>query len=70
MLEPWTGDVVKWMHIYEIRTKDLAFECGFAPEYVSTVLNCKKGDANTRKKLESALYRLIQKRKNDGKRLD
>lgn len=40
--EPWTANVVGRMHRYGISQTELARKCGYAPQYVSSILNGKK----------------------------
>ena len=40
--EEWTANVVGRMHRYGIKNDELAKRCGFTPQYLSMVLNCKK----------------------------
>ena len=42
MNEPWTANVVGRLHRYGISQAELARECGYAPQYVSQILNGKK----------------------------
>lgn len=40
--EPWTANVIGRMHRYGISQTELARKCGYAPQYVSSILNGKK----------------------------
>lgn len=54
----WAADVVGRMHYAGIKNKELAMEAGYNAAYLSTVLNGKKGDDNTKTKIIEALERL------------
>lgn len=40
--ENWTAYVIGRMHRYSITNSELAAECDYTPQYLSTVLNGKK----------------------------
>lgn len=57
----WTADVVGRMFVAGITGKQLAAECGWTNEYISSVLHGRKGNSTTRQKIVEALERLEQK---------
>ena len=63
MIEPWTGKLVGRMHIERIRVEDLAKELGCTKGYVSMILNGKRKPPDARQKLEQAVERIIERRK-------
>lgn len=48
--ENWTAYVVSRMHRYDISGIELARECGYTPQYLSMVLNCRKEFENKESK--------------------
>lgn len=64
----WTGDILSKMHINRITSKQLADAVGWNRKYLSAVLNGHKEPKMAEKKLNDALDRIIEKRKeaSDG----
>ena len=58
MLEEWTAEVTGRMHRARITGQQLAAECGYSAAYLSTVLNGKKGNEDTKQRIFQALERL------------
>ena len=50
--EPWTANVVGRMHQYGISQSELARKCGYAPQYVSQILNGKKRFSSNESKMK------------------
>lgn len=65
LFDEWAANTVGRMHRAGITGKMLAEECGFSNSYISTVLHCKKGDDNTRQRIDEAISR-IEARKREG----
>lgn len=64
MLAQWTGDVVGQMHLYGIKSGELAKEAGMHEKYLSAILNCRRTSNGAEKRIKDALERLIT-RKNE-----
>ena len=60
MLDKWTGEVVGTMHIYGISNKELAKQMNVTPQYVSTVLNCKRRPQEIEFRMRQALNELLK----------
>jgi len=54
----WIANVVGRMHVGGITGKQLAAASGYTASYLSTVLNGKKGNDDTHRRIEEALRRL------------
>lgn len=63
MRDMWIADVIGRMHVSGITGKRLAKECGYTNSYLSTVLQGKKGNSNTRQRIMDALVKLERKNK-------
>ena len=63
MLDDWTAEVVGRMHDAHITGQQLADECGYSAAYLSTVLNHKRGNEQTKQNVFSALSRLEENRR-------
>ena len=61
MLAQWIGDIIGKMHLYGIKSKDLAAQVGWHPKYLSAVLNGHRQPKNAQKMLEDAINALIIK---------
>lgn len=59
----WTGDVVKEMHIWDIKVQDIACLIGVNPSYVSMALHGARDSEKLRSDIQSALSLLIEQRK-------
>ena len=66
MMEKWTGDISRDMHLYGITTKQLAKQLGYSPEYVSTVMNGKRTPKGAEQRFRAAMDELIKK-KEEGR---
>lgn len=64
MAHKWTGRLIGKMHNENIRFEDLATELGWTKAYISMILNGKRNPPGAQKKLEEAVTRIVQKRKN------
>ena len=62
----WTGSIVGEMHLYGIKGIELAIELDWNPKYLSTVLNSEDPPKGAQEKVTSALYRLIERKRNQG----
>lgn len=67
MQEKWTGDLVGKMHNHKITYTDLANELGVHKTYVSMILRGERKPQNARKRLESAVNAIIQRRKEENR---
>ena len=56
--DKWIANVVGRMHVGGITGKQLAAASGYTASYLSTVLNGKKGNDDTHRRIEEALRRL------------
>ena len=63
MLAQWICDLVGKMHKWKISKKELAEELGVTPEYVSMILNGHREPAGAEEKFNSAVNRLIERKK-------
>lgn len=63
MPEKWTGRLVGRMHNEHITYDDLAKELGVTKSYVSMILNGSRKPDGIRERMESAVSRIITKRK-------
>lgn len=63
MLNEWTGDIVKALHINQISQNELADELGYTFQYTSMILNGKRQPAGAQAKFEEALKSVLEKRK-------
>lgn len=63
MPEKWTGDLLGRMHLARVTAKELAAEAGLNDKYVSLILNGHKNPNGAELKLNAALDRLIEKRR-------
>lgn len=66
MLDDWTAEVVGRMHTARITGQMLADKCGYSAAYLSTVLNGKKGNDQTKKRILDALAALETETRNPG----
>lgn len=66
MPEKWTGRLVGRMHNERITVEDLSKEIGFTKPYVSMILNSKRKPAGIRERMESAVDRIVERRKTEG----
>ena len=66
MPEKWTGRLVGRMHNERITVEDLSKELGFTKPYVSMILNSKRKPAWIRERMESAVDRIVERRKTEG----
>lgn len=64
MLDDWTAEVVGRMHTARITGQQLAEECGYSAAYLSTVLNGKKGNDQTKERIFQALATLEEAAQN------
>jgi len=60
--EKWTGRLVGKMHNERITYDDLAAELGVTKAYISMILNGKRSPDGIRRRMESAVDRLVQKK--------
>ena len=66
----WTGDILGKMHLEKVTAKELAEEAGLNRKYLSRIINGHVEPKNAEIKLNEALDRIIEKRKEadaDGK---
>ena len=56
--EPWTGDVVRSLHLYGLTRNDLAKEMGVSAAWVTRVLNGKGRAVRSKEQMLEALTRL------------
>ena len=66
MKDPWTGRLVGKMHNNCITLEDLGKEAGITKAYVSMILNGERHPVGARERLEAALDRIIERRKNES----
>lgn len=63
MLAQWICDLVGQMHKWKISKKELAEELDVTPEYVSMILNGHREPVGAEEKFNSALNRLVERKK-------
>nr|DAR05069.1 MAG TPA: antitoxin [Caudoviricetes sp.] len=63
MLEKWTGDLIGKMHNSKVTYDEVAAELGCTKTYVSMILNGRRKPPDARKRLESAVSAVIQRKK-------
>lgn len=61
----WTAEVVGRMHMAAITGKQLADEAGLTNSYLSAVLHNKKGNEQTRRRINDALERIEQRQASE-----
>jgi hypothetical protein len=61
----WTGSIVGEMHINGITGIMLAEELDWHPKYLSQVLNSSNPPKVSQKKIEDALHRLIDRKRQN-----
>lgn len=66
----WTGDILSKMHINRITSKQLADAVGWNRKYLSAVLNGHREPKNAEIKLNEALDRIVEQRKEKNKNED
>ena len=64
MKPTWTGRVIGKMHVHGISQAELAEEMGCSREYVNGVLNGKYKFTDCKDNVESALVKIIERRKD------
>lgn len=62
MLETWTGRAVGKMHNNRISFEEVASEMGVTKAYISMILNGKRKPPDARKRVESAITAIIDRR--------
>ena len=62
MPEAWTGKLIGKMHNKGITYDELAAEMGVGKAYISMILNGKRKPPEIRKRMESSLDAVIQKK--------
>lgn len=65
MREKWTGDLVGVMHNEQITQDDVAAELGIKKAYVSQILNGRRKPANIQQRMEAAVGRIIERRREE-----
>lgn len=63
MRPEWTGDVIGKLHVHGLSIKELAESMGYSYEYLSVILNGKREPTGIREKVEDAVNKLIEQRK-------
>lgn len=63
--EKWTGELIGKMHNECITYAEVAAEARMGRPYVSMILNGQRTPANGRERLEAAVDRIIERRKED-----
>ena len=63
-MEAWTGQLVSKMHINGIKAQDAAREAGISDSYFSLILSGKRNPPDMRERMEAAVDRILEKRKN------
>lgn len=66
MMEKWTGDIIKEMHLHGITNKQLAKQLGYAPEYVSCIMNGKRTPKGAEQRFRAAVDELIRQQEGGG----
>lgn len=61
--EKWTGDVVKKMHLYDIRQSEIAKKIGVSREIVCKTLKGKHHMKNGKERFASAINSILAERK-------
>lgn len=64
MPEKWTGRLVGKMHNERITHEELAAELNVTRAYISMILNGKRNPDGIRKRMEDAVDRLIERRRD------
>lgn len=62
MPETWTGNLIGKMHNKGITYDDLAAELGVTKSYVSMILNGKRKPPEIRRRMETAVSNIIQRK--------
>lgn len=62
MPEPWTGNIVRDLHIYQISHAELAREMSVSPQWVSAVLNGRRTAKNAETQFRNALDNIISRK--------
>lgn len=63
MPEKWTGVLIGKMHNARVSYDEVAAELGCTKSYVSLILNGRRKPPDARKRLESAVSAVIQRKK-------
>lgn len=63
MRPEWTGDVIGKLHVHGLSIKELAESMGYSHEYLSVILNGKREPTGIKEKVEDAVNKLIEQRK-------
>lgn len=56
----WTGDIISEMHLHGITQLQLAQHLGYAPEYVSAIMNGKREPKNAETLFRKAVKELTE----------
>lgn len=62
-MEKWTGDIVKKMHLYDIKQSEIAEKIGCSREIVCKTLRGKHSMSNGKERFTSAINAIIADRK-------
>lgn len=65
MPEAWTGELLMKMHNNGIRRVHVAAELGLTKSYISMMLNGAKSTPGMRERMEAAVDRLIERKKEE-----
>lgn len=66
MPEKWTGRLIGVMHNNCITYEQLANEIGVNKAYISMILNGRRKPSGIQERLEGAVQRIIERRKNES----
>lgn len=65
MLAQWLGEFFGKKRMYQVKDTELAAEVGWHPKYLSAVLNGHKNPKGAEEKLNAALDRIIEGRRQE-----